>query len=366
MARDRRGSSRWLLPVLSAVLVLGAARAHAEQDLPRLPSGYVAETGAPVRWVYPTAATDEVDALKDLVPGAWAALGESLGAELAPELDVRVAVNFEQMQALAPRGARLPEYAAGVALSAQGVIFLSLTDPRSFRRPDVESVFVHELSHVALHRALAGNAVPRWFNEGVAIHHADEHSLARVRTLWDGTLRRRLLPLAELDRGFPRHHGEVDLAYAQSADIVRFLLEPAAGGGFHRLIARLRAGAPFEAAVKDAYGRSLATLEREWHGALERRFGRWPSLLVGLSTLWALAALLLIVGYVRLRREHARTLARWAKEEAAVEPVPVKAPAPEPPAQTPTEAVFDAFDARRRRDPEVPTVEHEGQNHTLH
>ena len=49
-----------------------------------------------------------------------------------------------------------------------------------------------ELSHVALHRAVDGHPVPRWFTEGVSIHQAGERNIARIRTLWQGAVQRRL------------------------------------------------------------------------------------------------------------------------------------------------------------------------------
>lgn len=342
-----------------------APATHAQAPAPAMPAGYVAQTDGRVHWVYPSAAASTVADLRDRTPRAWKDLGRRFGVELAPELDIRVAVNFEDMQALAPAGARLPAHASGVAFVEQGVILLSLTDPRSFQRPDMEGVLVHELSHVGLHRAVAGHPVPRWFTEGVAIHEADEHSIERIRTLWDGTLRGQLVSFADLSAAFGDDHGAVDLAYAQSADVVRYLVDGDDPGRFPRLVTRLREGSSFDDAVRQAYGLPLAYVEREWRAAVERRFGRWPSFLAGLASLWALSALLLVVGYVRVRRKHAQTLAAWAAaEEAAAQPPPTPpaTPAPTPP----TDAILDAIEARRRMDPEIPTVVHEGQSHTLH
>jgi hypothetical protein len=366
-----------LLAVAAAVLLPATAfadttpltaRARNVTPAGAVPEGYTQDAEAAVRWTYPNAAAGDVTALRERAPRAWADLGRRFGIALAPDLDIRVAVNFDDMQALAPAGARLPAYASGVAFPEAGVILLSLTDPRSFRRPDMEGVLVHELSHVGLHRAVAGHPVPRWFTEGVSIHEAGEHSLARIRTLWDGTLRGQLVPFAKLSGAFGAQHGRVDLAYAQSADVVRFLVDGDDPARFPRLITRLREGASFEDAVRDAYGLPLGYIEREWRAAVERRFGRWPSFLAGLASLWALSALLLIVGYVRVRRKHARTLAEWAAaEEAAAAKPPTPPPPPPPAAPTPpTDAILDAIEARRRHDPEIPTVQHDGQNHTLH
>src|SRR6185369_13841548 len=89
---------------------------------------------------------------------------------------------------------------------------------------------------------------------------------------------------------------------------------------FRALCAALQSGVPFEGAFSAAYQMTLPELEQQWRTQLGQRFGRWPSILSGLTVLWALAALLLVFGYLQVRRKHRRTLERWALEEAPVAP----------------------------------------------
>jgi hypothetical protein len=346
---------------------LGVAWPVAAAPLPLpepIPAGSSAEVVQGIQWLYPTRASSEVQALMQRAPEAWRELSESLGAPQAPtDVQVRVALDPRGMQALAPPGVRLPDYASGVALPERGLILLTLSEPGTWQRPDMEGVLVHELSHVALHRAVAGRPVPRWFTEGVAIHESGERSLERVRTLWEGALGRRLYPLGELSRAFPAQHHRVNLAYAQAADMVRFLLD-AGPQRFTRLIEQLRQGTDFERAVEVAYDRSLESLERDWHQGLDARFASWPLVLGSLTGLWALGAVLLVIGYVRTRRKHHQTLKRWAIEEAPLIELPVASEAG--PARSPADEVLDALERGRKSEPSVPTVEHEGQSHTLH
>jgi hypothetical protein len=262
-----------------------------------------------------------------------------------------------------------------VAFPAEGLILVSLTEPQSFLHPAVSRVLVHELAHVALHRAVLGKDLPRWLSEGYAIDRAGERSLARVRTLWDGALQGRLLGIRQLSREFPEQPAEVDLAYTQAADLAGWLLDRDADGArFRKLLDRIRNGASFEQAVHGAYGMDLDTLEQNWRTAIASRFGRWPTLLSGLTVVWAAAALLLVVAYVRVRRRHERTLQRWESEEAVLD-VPQAAPAhaagppqpPQPPfSRTPADDVLDAWGDQQRREPGVPTVVHDGRSYTLH
>jgi Peptidase MA superfamily len=359
---------RWLWVALLVVwsVVTGAPTALADATRALDPKEYASETVGPVRWTYPRSATDEVRTLQRYRPHAWAKVVGELGVSVAPELEIRVALNPEKMQQLAPSGVALPGYADGIAFPARGLVLLTLTEPETWLRPDMRSVLTHELSHVALHRAVNGAPIPRWFTEGVAVHQAGEHSLSRIKTLWEGTLQGRLLSLEHMAAGFPPDHRQVNLAYAQSADFVGFML----GGAdervrFRGLLQALSTGAPFLDAVNSAYHVPLGYLERQWRETLSQRFGRWPALLMGLTFLWALGALLLVVAYIRARRRHHRTLRRWEIEEAPLVQARVPVPPPAPAAQVTT--LDDFFDKRPAKDePGIPTVTHEGQNHTLH
>ena len=109
-----------------------------------------------------------------------------------------------------------------------------------------------------------------WFNEGFAIHESGELPFLRFRTLWEATVGHRLLPLAGIDRGFPADGTEVSVAYAESADVVRFLMRDDDRARFGSLVQRVRSGAAFERALDDAYDTDLRKLEYEWRdGVLE-------------------------------------------------------------------------------------------------
>ncbi|HMI91750.1 MAG TPA: hypothetical protein VK509_10330 [Polyangiales bacterium] len=333
-----------------------------------VPSGYTREQRGTARWLYPNAAEGEVDKLEPLRKRTWNRLANDLGVYLPPDIDIRIGVNPEHMQQIAPAGYRLPAYATGVAFPDEGLVLLSMAEPQQWMRPNLGQVLAHELAHVALHRAVGGNSVPRWLTEGFAIHEADERSLARVRTLWEGTLRGDLMDLSRLSASFPdQHHGEVDLAYAQAADLAGTLLGGELGPNrFRGLVSQLRAGTPLEEAVLAAYGMPLERIEQRWRTQLAQRFGRWPTVLGGLTFVWALAAILLVIGYVRVRRRQQKTLERWAIEEAPLLAPVSQPPPPPPPQRTPADDVLDAWGERQHRDPGVPTIVHEGRSYTLH
>lgn len=345
-------------------------RAQAKSGADELPVGYVTQTDNAVRWTYPSAAEDEVRSLRAIHAQTWRRIVSELGTTVSADLDIRVARNPEQMRALVGPNTPLPGYADGIAFPETGVVLLTLTDPDTFLRPDLQTVLTHELSHVALYRAARGTPVPRWFSEGLAMQQSQESSLSRLRTLWEGTMSGQLMPFDALSKSFPTQRSAVDLAYAQSSDFVGFMLS---GGDerarFRALLRELGNGQPFPQAVEAAYHVQLGYMEREWRATLTQRFGRWPMLFMGLTSLWVLGAVLLIIGYLRARARGRATMQRWALEE---QPVLTAAPTPAATATAPAGAVQssldDFFDSRHtgKTEPGIPTIVHDGQSHTLH
>ncbi len=247
-----------------------------------------------------------------------------------------------------------------------GLILLTLTAPDSWKPVAIESVLVHEMSHLALHRAVNGVEVPRWFSEGVAIYQSQERSFARTKTLWEGSLQSRLIPLERLSEAFPSRRHQVNLAYAQSADFVSFLLEGEDNRyRFIQLIKNLRQGKSFSEAVGSAYHLPLGYLEREWIKSLRQRFGRWPLLLTGMGTLWVLACILLLAAYIQMKRKHKATLKRWAFEEARVAQLQRSAPVSNDLPKR-THSTDRDSQAQTPDRTSIPTIEYDGRNHTVH
>lgn len=338
--------------------VLGPLEGGAPLVLPAAPQGFERLRTAGADWTFPPHARATVRELEDLRRVRYRAIVDDLGANAAERVIVRVARNPEEMSALAPVGLPPPSYADAVAYPSLGLVLLSLTGRDPAHPPDLETTFVHELSHVALHRAVAGRPVPRWFTEGLAIHHARERSLERMKLLWEATAQRRLVPLPRLEASFADGSADVGVAYAEAADVVAYLLRVDDGPyKMKRLVRGLARGQAFDEALLGSYFVGLRELDREWRRDLWDRHSAYP-LVVGGTGLWAIATVFLVVAFVKRRRLAKRKLARWAREEAEIDRLEavVDRKLLEAPAGRPIEV----------REDRVPTVEHEGRTYTLH
>jgi hypothetical protein len=347
-------------------------------ELPAAPAGFNTVDAGWIHFSYPPSARGRVEPLIVAADSIRQELGVRLGYAVLPNVHVRIARTPGEMATLAPEGAPYPKYASGVAYSEIGLVLLTLAPTVPSSLYDVGEVFRHELAHVALEDSTGGSfRVPHWFNEGLAVHLSGESSLVRLRTLSTATLAGRLVPLGRLERGFPADATAAELAYAESADVVRFLLRQQDRERFPALIARIREGQSFAAALRDAYGLDLPTLEYEWREEIAKRYSFWPVLFSG-SLVWAGVLLLFVLGFRRRKKKSQETLERWAREEAYAELTRARASlAAAPPRvhivlpghEAPASAVpsdLPAMPPAPMLDTDVPRVEHDGRWHTLH
>jgi Peptidase MA superfamily len=200
-------------------------------------------------------------------------------------------------------GRPLPGWVAGVAYSHKNLIILG-PGPDRGRRADRNVLFAHEYSHVALAHATRFRRLPKWFVEGFADLQAMAPYAGDPRS-WSG---RGALPLQELHRNLGHDKHRASQSYQQSYDLVRFLRSLADTLTFRRFIRLLAQGIPFERALKEVYNITPDQLSTRW-----QKKWNWERVVVPMVTsglfLWVLAAVLLILGFIRKRRERLRTMA---------------------------------------------------------
>jgi len=200
-------------------------------------------------------------------------------------------------------GRPLPGWVAGVAYARRNLIILG-PGRAGGRRADRNVLFAHEYSHVALAHATRFRRLPTWFVEGFADLQAMAPYVGDPRS-WSG---RGALPLAELHRNLGHDKHRASQSYQQSYDLVRFLRSLGDSIAFRRFIRRLADGIPFDRALKEVYDITPGQLSTRW-----REKWNWERVLVPMVTsglfLWVFAAMLLILGFVRKRRERLRAMA---------------------------------------------------------
>ncbi|GEM_PF-5941735 len=245
--------------------------------------------------------------------GGVAATWEHIESELGMEIRKPLVINFVRHSGLVARATSMPQWVAGVASPRRGEIVIARHSPDG-SRTELDSLLRHELVHIALHRAIRGQNAPRWFHEGIADSIGAEVDLGRFETL-AGTVYGAGVPTLErLEKNFRGDDREAMVAYAAARDFATFLRFKDEGIAFRDLLEAMQGGMDFEQAIADAYGRPLGELDRQWREGLTSRFVWYP--IVGSGALpMALGGPLLVVAWIRRRREYHRGLARLAAEE---------------------------------------------------
>jgi hypothetical protein len=237
-----------------------------------------------------------------------------VGVDFTEATDVYLAPSLEEYQKLQPRG-KVPAWSVGVAYPASNLIVMR--SPRTARRGsiDLRKVFIHELSHMALGKAFRGRErVPRWLDEGVALYESKQWDFSRMSTMTVAVLTDSLIPLFEITHSFPREAEKAKLAYAQSFYLVSFLVSQYGRERFHGFIKDYSGGKGLDPVLMEVYGIGLYELEEKWRDYLKLRFS-WIPIATSTTTLWFLAAIALILGYLKKRRAARLKLEQWEREE---------------------------------------------------
>jgi hypothetical protein len=181
------------------------------------------------------------------------------------------------------------------------------------------SVVMHELFHLLLHRHIPHGALPLWFEEGVCQWASD--GIGEI--LYDGdvsfdsaVIRGELLPLRFIRSSFPGDPAKMRLAYQQSKRIMIYLVDAHGRDALAGILAGMKNGKDFDAALKDSLGISAGRFEEDWLASVQGG-SAWIRV-VGdyfYSLLFAFAGGLAVVGFIRVVIKRRRAYRDYENEE---------------------------------------------------
>lgn len=302
--------------VLLVCLGISAPPAHAEMGRPvgwQLGSDHQTLRYARVTMHHATSLSALAAELVEMVPGWWIDIENQLGVDVQDDVEI----HFVDHAGRVADATGMPRWVVGVAHGPSGRIAIARHQPDG-SRAELRGLLRHELAHIATHRALGGHRMPRWFHEGVAESIGEEIDLARAQTLATAVFGRGVPPMDRMEQYFRSEDPRlVAVAYAASRDFVRYLRYRAANeAAFHYFVGQIRRGHAMKAAFHHAYGVSMAELEREWRASLGMRFV-WYVLLSSASMPFVAATPLMLLAWLRRRRQRGARLAAMAREEQA-------------------------------------------------
>lgn len=240
-------------------------------------------------------------------------LSASLQVELSTPVGVFIAPDRENFDRLT--GGTIPHWGEAVADPLRQIIIVKSPRWHQSATP-LRITLVHELVHVMLGNILRLRAIPRWFNEGLAIYYSGETSYFAAAEASQAQLSDQLIPLREIDGllefGQPRAH----LAYQQSFLAVAYLAELFGESVLPSLVHAAAASNDFDAALRQEAGMSLREFEQAWRDHLRKKY-RWAFLIEFERYLWIFILLLFILTFIGVMLRRRQTLARWEESEHA-------------------------------------------------
>lgn len=217
--------------------------------------------------------------------------------------------------------APIQDWAVGCAFPLSRRIVIQNPKHITLAKLQLVQVLRHEIAHVLFGQCTRKTVkeIPLWFIEGIAIYFADEWVPSRHETLLKHIFSKSIIPLQELSQRFPRTQAGADLAYAESQDALRWLVEVKGRDVLFSLIAELHAGSNFSTAFEATVGWDLATYDILWRESLTERY-QWASLFSNSYVLWGGFGGLALLGYLVCWNRRRRHLNKLAQQENAIDP----------------------------------------------
>ncbi len=208
-------------------------------------------------------------------------------------------------------GEEAPPWIMGRAFPAQNLVVVKALGPQR-----IGKLVAHELSHIVLQRKLdeTGAPDPRWLHEGLAKYATEDLPMEDQQILSQAVAARKLLKFDELEKAFAGPVEKVNLAYAQSYTLVRYLTQLNPGEGVGEFLEELGQVGDVERALVRAYHQPVAQLEEQWLAQVRRVYmGRGIMDKYGAIIWMGMVGLFLVVVMVKLFR--ARVIRRRMQQE---------------------------------------------------
>jgi len=205
--------------------------------------------------------------LMDTTQDVLARLDEEAGAELEHPISIYIYANSADL-----RGSMIfpQEWTGGVAFTRYGIILIGI-GANSIDMDWGKKAIAHELTHLVIHQVTLNpyNDLPTWLDEGLAMNAEGKLQLYFVNELNKAKNDGMLFSVRSLASPFPTDTNESLLSYAQSYELVRYLINEYGQEMMFELLSTFRQGAGYDEALNKVYGFDMDGLDARWRAAFE-------------------------------------------------------------------------------------------------
>jgi hypothetical protein len=205
--------------------------------------------------------------LMDAVQAALSRLAENTGAALEDPVRLYIYASTADLQGsmIFPQ-----EWTGGVAFSEYGVITIGIT-PDSAGLDWGKRAITHELTHLVVHQVTFNpyNSLPTWLDEGLAMVSEGELESQFVDVLSQARSNNTLISVRSLSSPFSAYTYESLLSYAESYEVVSYLINEFGRDKMLALLNTFERGSGYDEALNKVYGFDMDGLNAAWKASLE-------------------------------------------------------------------------------------------------
>jgi len=225
------------------------------------------------------------------------------------------AVNSED-EFLSLVGGGFPDWGVGCAIPEQNVIILKSPYRFKYYRPFTQ-VVTHELAHIFLGKYAGGKRIPRWLDEGFAMHQSQEWAIGQDIAIARAVLTGSTISLSDIESVNAFSQNKAELAYTESFLAVSYLYSEYGKGTEKELMTQLAHGSSLDIAFLRTIGSNYLSFQLDFEKYLKSKYN-WVSILGDTFPLWLGLAFLIVILYFLKRRYTKRTVKEWELEEQGI------------------------------------------------
>ena len=256
--------------------------------------------------------------VKIYLESSYQKISSSLNDTLSQVISVYVADSEKEFRSLLGEG--FPDWGIACAILDHNIIVLKSPLHFNYNTPLSELV-THELAHVFLGNLAKGVTLPRWLDEGFAMHQSKEWRFGQDITVARVVLTGSLLRLSEIESVNAFREAKAELAYTESFLAVSYLTAEYGEGTIRELVDYLAFHTSIDLAFLKTIGSNYFTFQLEFDSYIKSKYN-WISFFGDTFLLWVGLAFLIVFLYLAKRRHTKKILKEWELEERGIKRMP--------------------------------------------
>ncbi|MFH1647751.1 MAG: peptidase MA family metallohydrolase [Chloroflexota bacterium] len=189
-------------------------------------------------------------------------LSDITGAELESPVRIYIYASAQDL-----RGSMIypQDWTGGVAFTRYSIIALGIA-PNLNDLAWGKRVIAHELTHLVIHQVTFSpyGELPTWLDEGLAMVAEGPLESTFVTALYKARTDGQLISVRSLASPFSAYADESILAYAQSQQLVKYLIDEYGREKMLKLLMTFHQGSGYDQAMKTVYGFDMDGLDAQW------------------------------------------------------------------------------------------------------